>query len=79
MLTDGGGRAVRQTGWFNHRIVVVTAASLLAGLGVGVIVRLFVIWLAFTYDGRPLPRFPFESFSQVSPGAGPADAEMSAS
>ncbi len=25
--------AVRQTGWFNHRIVVVTAASLLAGPG----------------------------------------------
>jgi two-component system, LytTR family, sensor kinase len=46
--------AVRQTGWFNHRIVVVTAASLLAGSGVGVLVRLFVIWLAFTYDGRPL-------------------------
>jgi LytS/YehU family sensor histidine kinase len=46
--------AVRQTGWFNHRIVVVTAASLLAGPGVGVLVRLFVIWLAFTYDGRPL-------------------------
>ena len=46
--------AVRQTGWFNHRIVVFTAASLLAGPGVGVLVRLFVIWLAFTYDGRPL-------------------------
>jgi two-component system, LytTR family, sensor kinase len=45
---------VRQTGWFNHRIVVVTSASLLAGLGVGVLVRLFVIWLAFTYDGLPL-------------------------
>src|SRR5258707_5487666 len=45
--------AVRQTGWFNHRIVVFTAASLLAGPGVGVLVRLFVIWLAFTYDGRP--------------------------
>jgi LytS/YehU family sensor histidine kinase len=46
--------AVRQTGWFNHRIVAVTAASLVAGPGVGVLVRLFVIWLAFTYDGRPL-------------------------
>jgi two-component system, LytTR family, sensor kinase len=45
---------VRQTGWFNHRIVVVTCASLLAGPCVGVLVRLFVIWLAFTYDGRPL-------------------------
>jgi LytS/YehU family sensor histidine kinase len=42
---------VRQTGWFNHRIVVVCAASLLAGLGVGIVVRLFVIWLALTYDG----------------------------
>jgi LytS/YehU family sensor histidine kinase len=31
---------VRQTGWFNHRIVVVCAASLLAGPGVGVIVGL---------------------------------------
>ena len=39
---------VRQTGWFNHRIVVVTCASLLAGPCVGVLVRLFVIWLAFT-------------------------------
>src|ERR1700730_5043862 len=45
---------VRQTGWFNQRIVVVTSASLLAGPGVGVLVRLFVIWLAFTYDGMPL-------------------------
>jgi hypothetical protein len=39
---------VRHTGWFNHRIVVVCAASLLAGLGVGVVVRLFVISLAIT-------------------------------
>ena len=45
---------VRQTGWFNHRIVVVCAASLLAGLGVGVVVRLFVIWLAITYDGSEM-------------------------
>jgi two-component system, LytTR family, sensor kinase len=45
---------VRQTGWFNHRIVVVCAAGLLAGPGVGVVVALFVTWLAVVYDGRPL-------------------------
>jgi LytS/YehU family sensor histidine kinase len=44
--------AVRDTSWFNHRIVAVTAASLLAGLGVGAVVRLFVIWLALSYDSR---------------------------
>jgi LytS/YehU family sensor histidine kinase len=44
--------AVRDTSWFNHRIVAVTAASLLAGVGVGVVVRLFVIWLALSYDPR---------------------------
>jgi two-component system LytT family sensor kinase len=47
--------SVRQTGWFNHRIVVVCAAGLLAGPGVGVVVALFVTWLAVAYDGRPLP------------------------
>ena len=31
--------AVRDTGWFNHRIVAVSAASLLAGIGVGAGVR----------------------------------------
>ena len=46
--------SVRQTGWFNHRIVVVCAAGLLAGPGVGVVVALFVTWLAVVYDGRPL-------------------------
>jgi len=45
---------VRQTGWFNHRIVVVCAAGLLAGPGVGLVVALFVMWLAVVYDGRPL-------------------------
>src|ERR1700747_3288849 len=44
--------AVRDTGWFNHRIVAVSAASLLAGIGVGAVVRLFVIWLALSYDPR---------------------------
>jgi two-component system, LytTR family, sensor kinase len=46
--------SVRQTGWFNHRIVVVCTAGLLAGPGVGVAVALFVTWLAVVYDGRPL-------------------------
>jgi LytS/YehU family sensor histidine kinase len=43
---------VRDTSWLNHRIVAVTAASLLAGVGVGAVVRLFVIWLAVSYDPR---------------------------
>ena len=46
--------SVRQTGWFNHRVVVVSAAGLLAGPGVGIVVALFVMWLAVVYDGRPL-------------------------
>jgi two-component system, LytTR family, sensor kinase len=46
--------SVRQTGWFNHRIVVVCAAGLLAGPGVGIVVALFAMWLAVVYDGRPL-------------------------
>jgi two-component system, LytTR family, sensor kinase len=45
---------VRQTGWFNHRIIAVCAAGLLAGPSVGVIVSGFVTWLAVAYDGRPL-------------------------
>ena len=45
---------VGQTGWFNHRIVAVCAAGLLAGPYVGVIVAGFVTWLAVMYDGRPL-------------------------
>jgi LytS/YehU family sensor histidine kinase len=44
--------AVRGTSWFNHRIVAVSAASLLAGIGVGAVVRLFIIWLALSYDPR---------------------------
>jgi two-component system, LytTR family, sensor kinase len=54
---------VRQTGWFNHRIVVVCAASLLAGLGVGVVVGLFLTWSAVTYDGRPLVTVALEMAS----------------
>jgi two-component system, LytTR family, sensor kinase len=46
--------AVGRTGWFNHRIIAVCAAGLLAGPGVGVIVSAFVTWLAVSYDGRPL-------------------------
>jgi two-component system LytT family sensor kinase len=46
--------SVRETGWFNHRVVVVSAAGLLAGPGAGIVVALFVMWLAVVYDGRPL-------------------------
>ena len=46
---------VRQTGWFNHRIVAVSAASLLGGLGVGVVVRLFVVCLTLSNDTRATP------------------------
>ena len=45
--------AVGRTGWFNHRIVAVCAAGLLAGPSVGVSVSVFVTWLAVAYDGRP--------------------------
>ena len=46
--------AVGQTGSFNHRIVAVCAAGLLAGPGIGVVVAAFVTWLAVAYDGRPV-------------------------
>jgi LytS/YehU family sensor histidine kinase len=46
--------AVGQTGWFNHRIVAVCAAGLLAGPGVGGVVAAFVTWMAVAYDGRPM-------------------------
>jgi Putative regulator of cell autolysis len=46
--------AVGRTGWFNHRIIAVCAAGLLAGPGVGVVVSAFVTWLAVCFDGRPL-------------------------
>ena len=45
--------AVGRTGWFNHRIIAVCAAGLLAGPSVGVVVSAFVTWLAVAYDGRP--------------------------
>jgi LytS/YehU family sensor histidine kinase len=46
--------AVGQTGWFNHRIVAVCAAGLLAGPGVGAAVAAFMTWIAVTFHGRPL-------------------------
>jgi LytS/YehU family sensor histidine kinase len=46
--------AVGDTGWFNHRIVAVCAAALLAGPWVGLVVAAFVTWLAVAYAGRPL-------------------------
>jgi two-component system LytT family sensor kinase len=56
--------SVRQTGWFNHRIVVVCAANLLAGPGIGVIVGgLFLTWSAVTCDGRPLVTIALEMAS----------------
>jgi two-component system, LytTR family, sensor kinase len=55
--------SVRQTGWFNHRIVVVCTASLLAGPGVGVIVGLFLTWSAVTCDGRPMVTIALEMAS----------------
>ena len=45
---------VGQTGWFNHRIIAVCAAGLLAGPSVGVVVATFVTWMAVAWDGRPL-------------------------
>jgi two-component system LytT family sensor kinase len=44
---------VGQTGWFNHRIVAVCAAGLVAGPGVGVAVGGFVTWMAVAWTGRP--------------------------
>ena len=46
--------AVGNTGWFNHRIIAVCAAGLLAGPGVGAVVAVFVTWMAVALDGRPL-------------------------
>jgi LytS/YehU family sensor histidine kinase len=46
--------AVGKTGWFNHRMVAVCAGGLLAGRGVGVVVAVFVTWMAVVYDGRPI-------------------------
>ena len=45
---------VGQSSWYNHRIVAVCAAGLLAGPGVGIVVAGFVTWMAVAWDGRPL-------------------------
>jgi LytS/YehU family sensor histidine kinase len=46
--------AVGRTDWFNHRIVAVCAAGLLAGPGVAAVVAAFGTWMAVSFDGRPL-------------------------
>ena len=45
---------VGRNGWFNHRIVAVCAAGLMAGPVVGVAVAAFVTWMAIAWAGRPL-------------------------
>ncbi len=45
---------VRHTA-FNHRIVAVCAAGLLAGPTVGITIAGFITWLAVAYDGYPFP------------------------
>src|SRR5215469_14703456 len=45
---------VRETGWFNQRIVAVCAAGLVAGPAVGLIVGAVVTCLAVVSDGLPL-------------------------
>lgn len=45
---------LRETGWFNERIVAVCAAGLVAGPTVGLMVGVVVTWLAVTFDGTPL-------------------------
>src|SRR5215468_2698070 len=41
-------------GWFNERIVAVCAAGLVAGPWVGLVVSVFVTWLAVAHHGLPL-------------------------
>jgi two-component system, LytTR family, sensor kinase len=45
--------AVRETAWFNHRVIAACSAGLLAGPIVGVVVSVFVTWLAVYHDHRP--------------------------
>jgi hypothetical protein len=45
---------VARTDWLNERIVTVCAAGLVAGPLVGLVVSVFVTWLAVGYDGLPL-------------------------
>jgi two-component system sensor histidine kinase LytS len=43
-----------RTPWLNERIVTVCAAGLVAGPSVGLVVSVFVTWLAVFYDGLPI-------------------------
>ncbi len=45
---------VSHAGWLNERIVAVCAAGLVAGPWVGLVVSVFVTWLAVAHDGLPL-------------------------
>jgi two-component system, LytTR family, sensor kinase len=45
---------VLHAGWLNERIVAVCAAGLVAGPWVGLVVSVFVTWLAVAYHGLPL-------------------------
>src|SRR5271166_5254930 len=45
---------VSQAGWLNERIVAVCAAGLVAGPWVGLVVSVFVTWLAVAHHGLPL-------------------------
>jgi two-component system LytT family sensor kinase len=45
--------SVSRSGWLNERIVSVCAAGLIAGPWVGVVVSVFVTWLAVRFDGLP--------------------------
>jgi LytS/YehU family sensor histidine kinase len=48
-----------RTSWLNERIVTVCAAGLVAGPMVGLVVSVFVTWLAVFYDGLPLGSIGF--------------------
>ena len=45
---------VSHAGWLNERIVAVCAAGVVAGPWVGLVVSVFVTWLAVAHDGLPL-------------------------
>src|SRR5258708_2057316 len=42
------------SGWLNERIVTACAAGLVAGPWVGMVVSVFVTWLAVSHDGLPV-------------------------
>jgi LytS/YehU family sensor histidine kinase len=48
-----------RTSWLNERIVTVCAAGLVAGPMVGLVVSVFVTWLAVSYDGLPMGSIGF--------------------